>query len=45
MQRKTHEPREKLYEELVIDVKSVVKVTKGGRRRRYAATVVVGDRK
>lgn len=45
MQRKTQEPREKLYEELVIDVKSVVKVTKGGRRRRYAATVVVGDRK
>ena len=45
MQRKTHEPREKLYEELVIDVKSVVKVTKGGRRRRYSATVVVGDRK
>lgn len=45
MQRKTQEPREKLYEELVIDVKSVVKVTKGGRRRRYSATVVVGDRK
>ena len=45
MQRKSGEPREKLYEELVIDVKSVVKVTKGGRRRRYAATVVVGDRK
>ena len=45
MQRKSHEPREKLYEELVIDVKSVVKVTKGGRRRRYSATVVVGDRK
>ena len=34
-----------MYEELVIDVKSVVKVTKGGRRRRYSATVVVGDRK
>ena len=45
MQRKSQEPREMLYEELVIDVKSVVKVTKGGRRRRYAATVVVGDRK
>ena len=45
MQRKSQEPREKLYEELVIDVKSVVKVTKGGRRRRYSATVVVGDRK
>ena len=45
MQRKSQEPREKLYEELVIDVKSVVKVTKGGRRRRYSETVVVGDRK
>ena len=45
MQRKSQEPREKLYEELVIDVKSVVKVTKGGRRRRYSATVVVCDRK
>ncbi len=45
MQRKSNEPREKLFEELVIDVKSVVKVTKGGRRRRYSATVVVGDRK
>ena len=45
MQRKSQEPREKLYEELVIDVKSVVKVTKGGRRRRYSATVVAGDRK
>ncbi|MBQ2640027.1 MAG: 30S ribosomal protein S5 [Bacilli bacterium] len=45
MQRKSRRPREKQYEELVIDVKSVVKVTKGGRRRRYSATVVVGDRK
>ena len=45
MQRKSNEPREQLFEELVIDVKSVVKVTKGGRRRRYSATVVVGDRK
>ena len=45
MQRKSQEPREKLYEELVIDVKSVVKFTKGGRRRRYSSTVVVGDRK
>ena len=45
MQRKTREPKEKQFEELLIDVKSVVKVTKGGRRRRYAATVVIGDRK
>ena len=45
MQRKTQEPKEKLLEELVIDVKSVVKVNKGGRQRRYSATVVIGDRK
>ena len=45
MQRKTQEPREKLLEELVIDVKSVGKVNKGGRQRRYSAIVVVGDRK
>ncbi len=45
MQKRTRKPREKQFEELVIDVKSVVKVTKGGRRRRFSATVVVGDRK
>ena len=45
MQKKTQESKEKQFEELVIDVKSVVKVNKGGRQRRYSATVVVGDRK
>ena len=35
----------KLYEELVVEIKSVVKVTQGGRQRRFSATVVVGDRK
>ena len=45
MQKKTQESKEKQMEELVIDVKSVVKVNKGGRQRRYSATVVVGDRK
>ena len=45
MQKRTHDSKEKLFEELVIDVKSVVKVNKGGRQRRYSATVVVGDRK
>ena len=44
MQRKAQE-KDKTLEELVIDVKSVVKVNKGGRQRRYSATVVVGDRK
>ena len=45
MQRKSQDSKEKQFEELVIDVKSVVKVTKGGRQRRYSAVVVVGDRK
>ena len=45
MQKKTQNSKEKLYEELVIDVKSVVKVNKGGRQRRYSAIVVIGDRK
>ena len=34
----------KLLEELVVEIKSVVKVTQGGRQRRFSATVVVGDR-
>ena len=45
MQKKNMEPKAKLLEELVIDVKSVVKVNKGGRQRRFSACVVVGDRK
>ena len=44
-ERKFKENNDKLLEELVIDVKSVVKVNKGGRQRRYSATVVIGDRK
>ena len=45
MERKVRKPKEQLLEELVIDVKSVVKVNKGGRQRRYSAIVVIGDRK
>ena len=45
MQKRTQDSKEKQFEELVIDVKSVVKVNKGGRQRRYSATVVIGDRK
>ena len=45
MQKKTHETKEKQFEETVIDVKSVVKVNKGGRQRRFSALVAVGDRK
>lgn len=37
--------REKEYEEKVISVGRVTKVTKGGRQFRFAATVVVGNRK
>ena len=45
MQNNKLDPKQKLYEELVVEVKSVVKVNKGGRQRRFSATVVVGDRK
>jgi small subunit ribosomal protein S5 len=45
MQNKNVDPKQKQYEELVIEVKSVVKVNKGGRQRRFSACVVVGDRK
>lgn len=47
MQNKNNNPKqkEKELEELVIEVKSVVKVNKGGRQRRFSACVVVGDRK
>ena len=45
MQRQTNDPKEKQLEELVVQLKSVVKVTKGGRQSRFSAVVVVGDRK
>ena len=44
MQRKAQD-KDKTLEELVVDIKSVVKVTKGGRQRKFSAIVVVGDRK
>ena len=43
--RKDNRDKAKTLEEKVIEVKSVVKVTQGGRQRRFSATVVVGDRK
>ncbi len=45
MQKKKDFSKDKAFEELVIEIKSVVKVNKGGRQRRFSATVVVGDRK
>ena len=47
MQNRNNDPKqkEKELEELVIEVRSVVKVNKGGRQRRFSACVVVGDRK
>lgn len=44
MQKNNRNTKEKTLEELVIEIKSVVKVTQGGRQRRFSATVVVGDR-
>ena len=45
MQNKNNDPKAKTLEELVVEIKRVVKVNKGGRQRRFSATVVVGDRK
>lgn len=45
MPNKIVEPKQKEFEEQVIEVKSVVKVNKGGRQRRFSACVVIGDRK
>jgi small subunit ribosomal protein S5 len=45
MEYKKREPRPKQYDEEVINVGRVTKVTKGGRHFRFSATVAVGDRK
>ena len=42
--KKIEDPKAKTLEEQVVEIKSVVKVNKGGRQRRFSATVVVGDR-
>ena len=45
MENRRREPRPKQFEEEVINIGRVTKVTKGGRHFRFSATVVVGDRK
>ncbi len=45
MEKRRREPRPKQYEDEVINIGRVTKVTKGGRHFRFSATVVVGDRK
>lgn len=41
--RKPREPKE--FEEQVLDLARVTRVTKGGKRMRFRATVVIGDRR
>ena len=43
MQKQTNEAKNKEFEELVVEVKSVTKVTKGGRAFGFSAVVVVGN--
>ena len=44
MEYKRREPRPKQFEEEIINIGRVTKVTKGGRHFRFSATVAVGDR-
>jgi small subunit ribosomal protein S5 len=45
MENKRREPRPKQFEEEIINIGRVTKVTKGGRHFRFSATVAVGDKK
>lgn len=45
MERKKREARPKQFEEQLVSISHITKVTKGGRRYRFSATMVVGDRK
>lgn len=44
MENRKREPRPKQFEEEIINISRVTKVTKGGRHFRFSATVAVGDR-
>ena len=44
MENKRREARPKQFNEEMIELKRVTKVTKGGRHFRFSATVAVGDR-
>jgi len=45
MENKKREPRQKQFDEEIVNLGRVTKVTKGGRHFRFSATVAVGDRK
>jgi small subunit ribosomal protein S5 len=45
MQTRRDDQKKKLFEDKVISINRVTKVTKGGRDFRFAATVVIGDKK
>ena len=45
MENKKREPRQKQFDEEIVYLGRVTKVTKGGRHFRFSATVAVGDRK
>ena len=44
MEKAKREPRQKQYDDEIINIGRVTKVTKGGRHFRFAATVAVGNR-
>lgn len=45
MKEKKYNPPKKIYDEEVITINRVTKVTKGGRHFRFSAVVAVGDKK